>query len=124
VQERVDYRNTLTSAELALQLVSPPLLGIRIGAGLSRGYHWTEVSRRGRTTGRIHEPFKDAEDPMWGSGRLLTVERNGFVLDQVRLEAALARFRLNFGHCVMDSWALCGRHQFTRYTVGIAYGLR
>lgn len=116
--EPVRYRTSMVLGDLTAQVVTPPLLGIRLGLGGGAGVRWISHRREGLESGRVDQPA-NAEGSLrpafhWGAH----AERRG--PGPLRLELGIQRTRIVTLECPADASCLGGGTGLTRFVLGAA----
>lgn len=127
VHEVVEERSVGTTLEAAAVVLSPQVLGLRVGVGYGWPRHRFDVSRTGRQTGRTHEPGYAEEHPDGTGSWLIVLEGAGLLHERMRVNMGVRRFQVEYtaGCRIADHpWVLCGKPSFTRYQLGIGYDVR
>jgi hypothetical protein len=120
VVEDVRSFTTIATADFSAILLSPRLLGTRLGLGANYGIRHFDVGQEGLETGRIQVPAEGRRRTLDGAGWVLLVEHSVPGMP-VSLRASYYGYRVDFGECIMDTWSLCGDERFGRFTVGLGY---
>lgn len=123
LEEDVRFFNTTTTRDLAVLLVTPEWLGLRVGAGRTWGRHGFDTGREGLATGRVETPVEGRERTLDGRGWTVLLEHADLLGTGATVRASWQAWRVDFGPCVMDLWSLCGEERFRRVTLGLGYRL-
>lgn len=119
IVESVRTRTTILQADVTAQMVSPPILGVRLGVGAGVGARRVDYLDEGLTSGRrwMAQNADGAIRPAihWmvhGERRLQRA---------LRLEVAVHRWRMLALECDVDARCLRSGSDLTRFSVGVGY---